>query len=66
MSIQAAPALETVTVASSSTLPDDANAPTPPEKGEVTDKRRKKERNAVAKKIKRKVGRSGGKSSSQE
>ncbi|KAG1360662.1 hypothetical protein COCNU_09G001250 [Cocos nucifera] len=45
----------------SSTLLDDADAPAPPEQGEVAEKR-----NVVAKKVKRKVGRSSGKSSSQE
>ncbi|EHA8587254.1 hypothetical protein COCNU_scaffold001711G000010 [Cocos nucifera] len=66
MPIQAASILETITVVLTLTLPDDASAPAPPEQGEVVEKRRKRERNTIAKKVKRKVGCSGSESSSQE
>ncbi|KAG1365003.1 hypothetical protein COCNU_12G000030 [Cocos nucifera] len=56
MPIQAVPTPETIVVASSSILPDDTDAPAPPEQEKVAEKKRKKVRNSIIKKVKRKLG----------
>ncbi|KAG1367010.1 hypothetical protein COCNU_13G008000 [Cocos nucifera] len=63
VSIQIAPILESDAAAPSLALPDEATPSTSLEWEEVAKKRNKKEKNIIAKKIKRKVGRSNGESS---
>ncbi|EHA8587216.1 hypothetical protein COCNU_scaffold001584G000010 [Cocos nucifera] len=56
---------EPIMVASSQTMPDEATPPMPPMQGEVMEKNKRKDKNTIAKRVKRKVGCSSGESSDQ-
>ena len=63
MSIQAMPIPEPIVVALSLTMLDEIAPPMPLEQGKVMEKKKRKDKNAITKRVRRNVGRSSSESS---